>query len=990
MTGIGGLLFEPPKAGIPRWKRLYRWFLRRWLRYRLGPTRFVVLCFRRTGSNWLCGMLFNHPQILMHNEIFNENAVHTYYKEDVLRHNWDYEGRDVNPCGFLDFIYQPAKFSKFYNRPADCKAVGYKSFPNHYLQHAVPLASLHGVYEDLVLHNPDVKKIILMRQDVIRTYISSRRAFETGIYMTGFYQDHLVQVNIVDMQRFLDRYEETYETYLKSTRGHPRIIVTYEKLCEEGGIHETMQSIWRLLGVKPEAEAKSLEECKPQSSREAPLKESVANYDEVEFAYRHDVKLGKYFSSSSSIAQSAKPKSNNGHDNDHAVVQKLPNSSPCRWVLLVPIRSQSGDTVETCTARLALMAEALRRTARPPPHDPFLIFGVDDDDLIYRDGNVIRSVFDDWGLEVKILSGLQGRICKIWRRLAKSAYEQHDADFTCLLGDDVIIKDSGWQTAIEGQFRNIATKRRLPFGSACVAFVDESFRGFPTFPVVHKWHFKALGGTILPSQFDNQGGDPFLFELYKRFNASEFALDCCLENTIGGRDSARYTKQRLRYEDDILTTAVRQIQEFIVADNSVLVNVKPLHCLDVVVPVFRCDLAGLRKIIELRPSWPAMVTFWFVLDNPRHSNADAIRKLQTVSQNYQVNILEQFDSNGVPQNYGASAARNYGLAHSKADHVVLLDDDVDPSVDILDAYLGAIMRWPNASAFVGSTHLPEPVNLLTHAIVASDIPGAYTIAERVREPPWGVTANLCVRARTSRVRFDLSYPKTGGGEDLDYCSRVARHGPIKAVPGARAKHPWWSGGSLKAVGHILGWAEGEVKCIGKQALRQHVFFTLPNGVEIVLIMLTACIVLTGSGVWDVAITLRCLSACAVIIILEILWHASRIADHRLCSPMKDSKFNSAIVRALAAVLIMSQECTRFIRALSNSITWLFWRVDWHFGQNPHWVTASKRNNAARAVFYLFILYLFYGKAQDQIAVHRAVPHLMLGGHMSESTYRYCD
>lgn len=85
-------------------------------------------------------------------------------------------------------------------------------------------------------------------------------------------------------------------------------------------------------------------------------------------------------------------------------------------------------------------------------------------------------------------------------------------------------------------------KRRMPFGASCIAFLDESFRGFPTFPVIHKWHFGALGGSVLPSQFDNQGGDPFLFELYKRFDTSEFA-SYSLENTIGGKDLAQYTKQ---------------------------------------------------------------------------------------------------------------------------------------------------------------------------------------------------------------------------------------------------------------------------------------------------------------------------------------------------------------------------------------------------------------------------------------------------------------
>jgi len=127
MTGIGGLIFDAPPAGVSRWTRVRRfvrrkvldpairsrwyWTLVRLLRLALyGPgvegttlpprllrhcrpntTRFVVLCFRRTGSNSL------PHQILMHNEIFNENGVHTYYKDDVLRNNWDYEGRDVNP-----------------------------------------------------------------------------------------------------------------------------------------------------------------------------------------------------------------------------------------------------------------------------------------------------------------------------------------------------------------------------------------------------------------------------------------------------------------------------------------------------------------------------------------------------------------------------------------------------------------------------------------------------------------------------------------------------------------------------------------------------------------------------------------------------------------------------------------------------------------------------------------------------------------------------
>ena len=65
MTGIGGLVFDARRGTASCWARLRAYFRRRWL----GPRRFVVLCFRRTGSNLLCGILSNHPEVLMHNEL---------------------------------------------------------------------------------------------------------------------------------------------------------------------------------------------------------------------------------------------------------------------------------------------------------------------------------------------------------------------------------------------------------------------------------------------------------------------------------------------------------------------------------------------------------------------------------------------------------------------------------------------------------------------------------------------------------------------------------------------------------------------------------------------------------------------------------------------------------------------------------------------------------------------------------------------------------
>lgn len=102
--------------------------------------------------------------------------------------------------------------------------------------------------------------------------------------------------------------------------------------------------------------------------------------------------------------------------------------------------------------------------------------------------------------------------------MAAISYDEHDVDFTLLLGDDVVLLNRGCRTMVKEQSASIATNQRLPFGAACVALLDESFPGFPTFPVIHKCHFQTFEQTMLPSQFYNQGGD--LFEVYKGLRLS--------------------------------------------------------------------------------------------------------------------------------------------------------------------------------------------------------------------------------------------------------------------------------------------------------------------------------------------------------------------------------------------------------------------------------------------------------------------------------------
>lgn len=43
----------------------------------------------------------------------------------------------------------------------------------------------------------------------------------------------------------------------------------------------------------------------------------------------------------------------------------------------------------------------------------------------------------------------------------------------------------------------------------------------------------------ITKHFANQGGDPYLYELYSRFNAADFQVGCRLLNTIGRDEDAR-------------------------------------------------------------------------------------------------------------------------------------------------------------------------------------------------------------------------------------------------------------------------------------------------------------------------------------------------------------------------------------------------------------------------------------------------------------------
>lgn len=256
--------------------------------------------------------------------------------------------------------------------------------------------------------------------------------------------------------------------------------------------------------------------------------------------------------------------------------------------------------------------------------------------------------------------------------------------------------------------------------------------------------------------------------------------------------------------------------------------------LDVIIPSFRCDKDALVRIIELPHGDFLKVTFCIVVDNPSTS---ALPNFEVPS----AHVLVIKNST----NLGAAMSRNVGLAATRSDWVLFLDDDIAPEPDLLLQYEKFIRLHGND--FMGATGLtqfPEPVNSFTRGIRASEILTFFGIAGWYRSLKWGITANVLIkRSRVGEQKFSSDFPKKGGGEDIDFFLRCCANNTQEflCLPQAKVHHDWWHGGK-RTYRRFFRWAYGD----GLLPTRfpQNRYWNLPNIAEwmlLWLLLLPVCI-----------------------------------------------------------------------------------------------------------------------------------------------------
>lgn len=596
--------------------------------------------------------------------------------------------------------------------------------------------------------------------------------------------------------------------------------------------------------------------------------------------------------------------------------------APLRWGVLVPVTSRSAQAADAAGAAdpseeafALLEANARRLVASVPPGrraGTSVHLAIDAHDPVYDcvEGHArLKALFGELGtvdLGEPLPPGYQGALCWIWALLARRAVDT-GAELLVLLGDDVEMLDGAWQKDVEECFAAVAAERGLPFGCACVAIRDLSYEVFPTFPVLHRWHLDAFGGELLPREFRNQHGDPYLYELYRRWGAARYTSHATLRNIIGGKSGARYAKEggaAAQWSGRLLDSSIERLGRYLEMHAPGAARVP---CIDVVVPTFRCNPIAIAKLTLLECGRDACVHTTIVVDDPNAPTMEDVRQLRSYATGRTVRIQV------MAENAGASAARNVGLWQSWGDHAIFLDDDVTPRPGLLDAYLGATERYPGAAAYVGVTELPPPVTLVQHALAACRITYFYGVADTQHNPPWGVTANLCVPSRHNGVSFSSRFPKTGGGEDVDFCIRSkqqAAFGDCVAVPAARVLHPFWD----KPLKQIAGWAKGDVLCL--EALPHATFRAFPNWAEVAL----ACALIGRLDLFALA------AAVEVAMLAPRLWqHAAPRSIH------------GRLVAAIAgAGPPMLQDAVRLSSKLSRcKLSHVCMHFDWMNGAGHH-------------------------------------------------------
>jgi len=227
-------------------------------RVRQRNTLFVILSAPRTGSTFVCDLLDSHPNIICHSELFKVNSVLPADSTPLpwyLANRWL---RDIAPLFFLHLVW---------HKSSDAKAVGFKLFKGHDKR-----------ILRYILKHPEIKAVLLTRENVIRQYTSYMLAKRSHVFHS-FHGDYKAQSITINLDHFW-RWTTKQQSFFKEVRdemherGRELHELTYEQVTSDGDEPDALLSF---LGIEPNAELSS----RLTKLNKKPLSETVKNDEEL-------------------------------------------------------------------------------------------------------------------------------------------------------------------------------------------------------------------------------------------------------------------------------------------------------------------------------------------------------------------------------------------------------------------------------------------------------------------------------------------------------------------------------------------------------------------------------------------------------------------------------------------------------------------------------------------------------------------------------------
>lgn len=177
--------------------------------------QFAILSEARSGTSFLTSALQQHPDVLMHGEIFHP-CVEWHINSQVLENlDFDLDQRKEKPMEFIEKIYQ---------NNAGKSAVGFKIWRSQ---------SHQGV--QYIIENKNIKKIILERENCLASFSSYRIAEKTQIFnelnpnnLIG-YKTPKIKFNQKEFMQYVNYYQTTVNYYKQeiTKNGPDYLLLTY-------------------------------------------------------------------------------------------------------------------------------------------------------------------------------------------------------------------------------------------------------------------------------------------------------------------------------------------------------------------------------------------------------------------------------------------------------------------------------------------------------------------------------------------------------------------------------------------------------------------------------------------------------------------------------------------------------------------------------------------------------------------------------------------